>query len=126
VELVSVEGIGPMKLLDVMAVAPCTGNTLAKLAHGISDTSVTLACKAHLRNQRPVVVAISTNDGLSGNCANLAILLGRKHYFFVPFGQDSPETKINSLVARLELLPATIEAALAGSQLEPLLLEHAT
>ncbi|MGE5549321.1 MAG: dipicolinate synthase subunit B [Bacteroidota bacterium] len=121
-DLVSVEGIGPHGLLDVMVVAPCTGNTLAKLANGISDTPVTLACKAHLRNQRPVVIAISTNDGLSGNMVNLAALLGRKHYYFVPFGQDSPETKANSLVAKLELLPAAIEAALDGKQLEPLLI----
>ena len=122
-ELVSVEAIGPKKLLDILAVAPCTGNTLAKLANGISDTPVTLACKAHLRNLRPIVLAISTNDGLSGNAANLAVLLRRKHFFFVPFGQDNPETKANSLVAKLELLPAAIEAALEGRQLEPILLE---
>lgn len=120
-DLVSVEGIGPRGLLDVMVVAPCTGNTLAKLANGISDTPVTLACKAHLRNERPVVIALSTNDGLSGNAVNLAVLLGRRNYYFVPFGQDSPENKVNSLVAKLELLPATIEAALDGRQLEPLL-----
>ena len=122
-DLVSVEAIGPKKLLDVLAVAPCTGNTLAKLANGISDTSVTLACKAHLRNLRPIVLAVSTNDGLSGNAANLAVLLGRKNHFFVPFGQDNPETKACSLMARLDLLPAAIEAALEGRQLEPILLE---
>ena len=88
-DLVSVEGIGPRSLLDVMVVAPCTGNTLAKLAHGISDTPVTLACKAHLRNERPVVIALSTNDGLSGNAVNLATLLGRRNYYFVPFGQET-------------------------------------
>ncbi|NLG84170.1 MAG: dipicolinate synthase subunit B [Firmicutes bacterium] len=120
-DLVSVEPIGSQRLLDVMVVAPCTGNTLAKLAHGISDTTVTFACKAHLRNQRPVVLAISTNDGLSGNVTNLATLLRRKHYYFVPFGQDDPENKPNSLIAKMELLPATIEAALAGRQLQPVL-----
>ncbi|MGE5599226.1 MAG: dipicolinate synthase subunit B [Bacteroidota bacterium] len=120
-DLASVEGIGPGRLLDVLAVAPCTGNTLAKLANGISDTPVTLACKAHLRNQRPVVLAVSTNDGLSGNAVNIGLLLARKHYYFVPFGQDAPEVKANSLVAKVELLPATIEAALEGRQLEPLL-----
>ena len=123
-DLVDVEPIGSKRLLDVMAVAPCTGNTLAKLAHGISDTPVTFACKAHLRNQRPVVLAISTNDGLSGNATNLAALLRRKYYYFVPFGQDDPDNKANSLVARMELLPATIEAALSGRQLQPLLLER--
>ena len=123
-DLVSVEPIGPRRLLDVMVVAPCTGNTLAKLAQGISDTPATLACKAHLRNQRPVVLAISTNDGLSGNAPNLASLLGRKQYFFVPFGQDSPAAKTCSLQAKMELLPEAIEAALEGRQLEPLLIEH--
>ena len=121
-DLVSIEPIGSKRLLDVMVVAPCTGNTLAKLAHGLSDTPVTFACKAHLRNQRPVVLALSTNDGLSGNATNLAALLRRKYYYFVPFGQDDPENKPNSLVARMEFLPATIEAALAGRQLQPVLL----
>ncbi|MGE5527657.1 MAG: dipicolinate synthase subunit B [Patescibacteria group bacterium] len=121
---VSVEAIGPKSLLDVLAVAPCTGNTLAKLAHGISDTVVTLACKAQHRNQRPIVLAVSTNDGLSGNAVSLGILLNRKCYYFVPFGQDNPEGKTNSLLARMDLLPDAIEAALAGRQLEPLLIEH--
>lgn len=120
-QIVQVETIGPKKLLDVMTVAPCTGNTLAKLALGISDTAVTMACKAHLRNERPVVLAVSTNDGLAGNATNLAALMRRKYYYFVPFGQDNPEAKSNSLVARLELLPETIAAALAGRQLQPVL-----
>ncbi len=121
-DLVSVEAIGPQKLLDILVVAPCTGNTLAKLAGGISDTAVTLACKAQLRNNRPIVIAISTNDGLSGNMHNLSVLLSRKHYFFVPFGQDNPEVKNNSLMARMELIPDAVEAAMAGKQLQPLLI----
>lgn len=126
VDLVSVEPIGPKRLLDIMVVAPCTGNTLAKLAHGISDTPVSMACKAHLRNQRPVVIAISTNDGLAGNAANLAALLTRKHFYFVPFGQDTPATKVNSLLAKMELIPATVELALQGRQIEPILVEYHT
>lgn len=123
-EIVQVELIGPKRLLDVMVVAPCTGNTLAKLALGISDTPVTMACKAHLRNQRPVVLAISTNDALSGNAANLATLLRRRYYYFVPFGQDNPEVKAGSLSARMDLLPAAVEASLEGRQLEPILVEY--
>ena len=116
------EPIGPKKLLDVLVIAPCTGNTLAKLAAGIADTPVTLACKAHLRNARPVVVAVSTNDGLAANAASLGQLLNRRHYFFVPFGQDSPEKKPTSLVADMSLIPQTVELALQGQQLQPMLL----
>lgn len=116
------EPIGPKGLLDVLVVAPCTGNTLAKLAAGIADTSVTMAAKAHLRNGRPVVLAISTNDGLSAAARNLGELLCRKHYYFVPFRQDDPEGKPTSLVADLRLLPATIAAALEERQLQPVLL----
>ena len=116
------EPIGPKGLLDVLAVAPCTGNTLAKLAAGIADTSVTFACKAHLRNARPIVLAVSTNDGLAAGAANLGLLLNRKHYYFVPFRQDDPQGKPTSLVADYTLLPETLEAALAGRQLQPLLL----
>ena len=116
------EPIGPKKLLDVLVIAPCTGNTLAKLAAGIADTPVTLACKAHLRNARPVVVAVSTNDGLAANAASLGQLLNRRHYFFVPFGQDSPEKKPTSLVADMSLIPQTVELALQGQQLQPILL----
>ena len=116
------EPIGPKKLLDVLVIAPCTGNTLAKLAAGIADTPVTLACKAHLRNARPVVVAVSTNDGLAANAASLGQLLNRRHYFFVPFGQDSPEKKPTSLVADMSLILQTVELALQGQQLQPILL----
>ncbi len=116
------EPIGPKALFDVLAVAPCTGNTIAKLAHGLTDTPVTMAVKSHLRGERPVVIGVSTNDGLSGSAANLGTLLNRRHYYFVPFRQDSPHTKPRSLVAEMELLPATVAAALDGRQLQPILL----
>ena len=120
--IAAAEPIGPKKLLDLLVIAPCTGNTLAKLAHGIADTPVTLACKAHLRNARPVVVAVSTNDGLAGNAANLGLLLNRRDFYFVPFGQDSPEKKPCSLVADMAQLPQTVALALQGKQLQPMLL----
>lgn len=116
------EPIGPKGLLDVLVVAPCTGNTLAKLAHAITDTPVTMAVKSHLRCNRPVVLAISTNDGLAGSAANLGVLLCRKHYYFVPFGQDAPLEKPNSLVADMERIPEVIEAAQKGEQIQPILL----
>ena len=115
------EALGPQKLLDALAVAPCTGNTLAKLAAGIADTSVTFACKAHLRNRRPVVVAVSTNDGLAAAARNIGELLNRKHYYFVPFGQDDPERKPRSLAADYGRLEETILAAHEGRQVEPIL-----
>lgn len=116
------EPIGPQKLLDVLVIAPCTGNTLAKLAAGIADTAVTMAAKAHLRNGRPVVVAVSTNDGLGGAARNIGELLSRKHYYFVPFRQDDPVGKPTSLVAEMGLVTATVAAALRGEQIQPLLL----
>ncbi len=116
-----VEPIGPKKLLDALIVAPCTGNTLAKLAHGIADTSVTMAVKSHLRNGRPVIVAVSTNDALAGAAENIGRLLVRKNYYFVPFGQDDADGKPTSMVADFEKIPATLEAALQGVQLQPLL-----
>ena len=119
--LVEVEPIGPKKLLDVMVVAPCTGTTLSRLTFGISDTPVTLACKAHLRNNRPVVVAISTNDGLGANLSNVASMLNRKYIYFVPFGQDDPEGKPRSLVAKMELSLQTIVCALKGEQIQPII-----
>ena len=115
------EALGPRTPLDILAVAPCTGNTLAKLAAGIADGPVTFACKAHLRNARPVVVAVSTNDGLAAAAANIGALLNRKHYYFVPFGQDDPAAKPCSLKADLDLLGDTIAAALEGKQLQPVL-----
>ena len=118
----AVEPIGPRKLFDALVIAPCTGNTLAKLAHSIADTPVTMAAKSHLRNGRPVVVAVSTNDGLAGAAENIGKLLARKHYYFVPFGQDDPMGKATSLVADFTLIPQTLELALEGRQLQPILL----
>lgn len=124
VTLVDVEPIGPKKLLDIVVVAPCTGNTLAKLTMGVTDSTVLLACKAELRNNRPVVIAISTNDGLSANAKNLGMLLNRKNIFFVPFGQDAPQTKQASLIAKMSLLPETILEALQNRQIQPLLVSY--
>lgn len=115
------EPIGPKKLLDVLIIAPCTGNSLAKLSHSIADTAVTMAAKSHLRNGRPVVVAVSTNDGLAGAAENIGKLLARKHYFFVPYGQDDSQKKPTSLVAHFDLIPETMELAVQGVQLQPLL-----
>ena len=120
--LTQTEPIGPKKTLDSQVVAPCTGNTLAKLATGIADTPVTLACKAHLRNSRSVVLAVSTNDGLAANARSIGVLLDRKHLYFVPFGQDDPEKKPTSLVADMSSIPQTVAAALEGRQLQPILL----
>lgn len=117
-----VEPFGPKKLLDALIVAPCTGNTLAKLAHGIADTSVTMAVKSHLRNGRPVIIAVSTNDALSGAAENIGRLLVRKNYYFVPFGQDDAFGKPASMVADFDQIPQTLAAALEGRQIQPLLL----
>lgn len=116
------EPIGPKKMLDALVIAPCTGNTLAKLAHGIADGPVTMAAKSHLRNGRPVIVAVSTNDALGAAAENIGKLLARKHYYFVPFRQDDPENKPTSMVADFTLIPQTLEAALEGRQLQPILL----
>lgn len=118
------EPVGPGKLFDIMVIAPCTGNTLAKLATGITDTPVLLAAKAHLRNGRPLVLGISTNDGLSINAKNLGLVLNMKNIYFVPFGQDNPREKKNSLVAHMHLIAETLEQALKGQQLQPLLREY--
>ena len=117
-----VEPIGPKKLLDALVIAPCTGNTLAKLAHSIADTPVTMAAKSHLRNGRPVIIAISTNDALAGAAENIGKLLTRKHYYFVPFRQDDPQKKPTSIVADFSRIPQTLEAALEGRQIQPLLI----
>ena len=115
------EPIGPKKLLDLLVIAPCTGNTLSKLANGITDTPVTMAAKAHLRNQLPVVLAIATNDGLAGSAKNLGLLLNTRNIYFVPFGQDDPEKKMTSLIARFGLIVPSIELALEGKQMQPIL-----
>lgn len=116
------EPIGPKALLDLIVVAPCTGNTLAKLANGITDTSVTLAVKAHLRNQRPVLLGVSTNDGLGNAAKNIGTLLNVKNMFFIPFNQDDYENKPNSLVADFNKLIPACSAALEFKQLQPVLL----
>ena len=115
------EPLGPALPLDALIIAPCTGNTLAKLAHGITDSSVTMAAKAHLRNGRPLIIAFSTNDGLSGSAENIGKLLNRKNIYFVPFRQDDAEKKPRSLQAVFPLMEDTIEAALRGEQLQPIL-----
>lgn len=121
--IVAAEPIGPKKLLDVLVIAPCTGNTLAKLAHGIADTPVTMAAKSHLRNGRPVVIALSTNDALAAAAENIGKLLARRHYYFVPYGQDAPEGKPTSLIADFTKIPQAIEFALLGKQLQPILIQ---
>ena len=115
------EPIGPKGLLDALVICPCTGNTLGKLAHGITDSSVTMAAKAHLRNGRPLIIAVSTNDGLGASAPNLGTMLGRKNVYFVPFGQDDWQGKPASLVADFTLVPQAVEAACRGEQLQPLL-----
>jgi dipicolinate synthase subunit B len=116
------EPIGPQKLLDILVIAPCTGNTLAKLTAGLADSAVTMAAKAHLRNGRPIVVAVSTNDGLSTAARNIGELLCRKNYYFVPFRQDDPKGKPTSLVADMKLVASTVAEALEGRQIQPILL----
>ena len=120
--LAEVEPIGPKRLLDALIIAPCTGNTLAKISHSIADTSVTMAAKSHLRNSRPVLIAVSTNDGLAGAAENIGRLLARKNFYFVPFGQDDPINKPTSLVADFDRIPEAMAAALLGIQLQPVLL----
>ena len=121
--ITSAEPLGPKVKLDAMVIAPCTGNTLAKLALGITDTAVTMAAKAHLRNMRPLVIAISTNDALSANLGNIATLLARKNVYFVPFGQDDAENKPNSLSADFSAIGNTLKLAMEGKQIQPLILK---
>ncbi len=115
------ESIGPKGFLDALVILPCTGNTAAKLANGITDTPVLMAAKAHLRNNKPLIISISTNDGLGMNLKNMGLLLNSKNIYFVPFGQDNWNLKPNSLVAHTELLLPTLEAALMHKQYQPLL-----
>jgi len=114
------EPIGPQKLIDCLVIAPCTGNTLAKLANGVTDTSVTMAAKAHLRNGRPLVIALASNDALGANAKNFGILINAKNVYFVPVNQDDPVKKPQSLVADMTQIPETVEAALAGRQIQPI------
>jgi dipicolinate synthase subunit B len=122
--IVAAEPIGPNKLYDVIVVAPCTGNTLAKLANAITDTTVLMACKAHMRNLRPIVLAISTNDGLGLNAKNLGLLINTKNMYMVPFGQDNPLAKANSLVAHMHMIVDTVAAAMEGKQIQPMLVDY--
>ena len=120
--LVEAEPLGPKRMMDVLLIAPCTGSTLAKLAAGISDGVVTLAAKSHLRNGGSVVIAPATNDGLTASAGNIAALLNRKNYYFVPFGQDDPEAKPASLVADFTRIAETVDAAAEGRQIQPILI----
>ena len=118
------EPIGPKKLFDALIIAPCTGNTLSKLAAGITDSSVTMASKAHLRNGRPLLIAISTNDALGASYRNIGQLLNVKNIFFVPYGQDDPLKKQTSMVAEFSMVKPALEAALSGIQLQPVIIKH--
>ena len=120
--IAQVEPIGPKKLLDLLIVAPCTGNTIAKIANGITDTPVSLAVKSHLRNGKPVIIAISTNDALAHSAINIGKLLNTRNIFFVPFSQDDPFAKPTSAVAKFELIAETADSALKNSQIQPVLL----
>lgn len=121
VSIPQAEPIGPQNLLDILVILPCTGNTIAKLANGITDTPALMAAKAHLRNDKPVLISVSTNDALGMNMKNIGLLLNAKNIYFVPFGQDNPEKKPNSMIARTELLIPSIEAALIGKQYQPVI-----
>ena len=116
------EPIGPQSLLDLLIILPCTGNTIAKLANGITDTPALMAAKAHLRNEKPLLLSISTNDALGMNMKNIGLLLNAKHIYFIPFGQDNPQKKPNSMIARTELLIPAAKAALEGKQYQPLIM----
>lgn len=120
--IVQAEPIGPKKLFDILIIAPCTGNTLAKLAHGIADGPVTMAAKSHLRNGRPILIGVSTNDALSTAAENIGKLMAKKHYYFVPYRQDDPDHKPNSMVADFCTIPQALEAALEGRQFQPVIL----
>ena len=120
--IAEVEPIGPRKLFDILVIAPCTGNTLAKLAAGIADGPVTLAAKSHLRNGRPILLAVSSNDALAANAPSVGTLLARRHFYFVPMGQDDPAGKPRSVVADFSRIPDALAAALEGRQLQPILL----
>ena len=115
------EPIGPNRSLEALIIAPCTGNTLAKMTHGITDTSVTMAAKAHLRNQRPLIIGLCTNDGLSANSSNIGVMLGKKNVFFVPFYQDDVDQKPASVICDMDLVMKTYELALQRKQIQPII-----
>ncbi len=119
---VEAEKLGPKNLLDTIIIAPCTGNTLSKMAHAITDSSVLMASKGLLRNNKPIVIAVSTNDALSNNLKNIGMLINTKNFYFVPFGQDNYKGKPNSMVADFSLMIPTIEEALEGKQIQPVIL----
>lgn len=119
--IVEAEPIGPRQMLDLLVIAPCTGNTLSKICYGITDTAVTMSAKAHLRNSKPLLIGISTNDGLSNNAKNIGLMLNRKNVFFIPFGQDDYAKKCNSLVSKFDLILESCQMALDGKQLQPVL-----
>ncbi len=121
-DIVGAEPLGPSNAFDILAIAPCTGNTLSKIATGISDDAVTMSAKAHMRNYKPLVIAISTNDALGLNMKNIATLLNEKNVYFVPFKQDDPIKKPKSMIAELNLLIPTLEHALQGKQIQPIIL----
>lgn len=122
-DIVEAEPIGPKNLLDLLIVSPCTGNTLGKIANGITDTSVTMAVKAHLRNNKPVIIALATNDALGASAKNIGILLNTKNIYFVPFGQDDPFSKNNSLISDFSLIYETMISAINDKQLQPIIKE---
>ena len=114
------EPIGPKGYLDALVIAPCTGNTMAKLCNGITDTPVLMAAKAHLRNEKPLIISMSSNDALGMNLKNIGMLMNMKNIYFVPFGQDNYQKKPNSMIAHVELIAETVEAALEGRQIQPI------
>ncbi len=122
-DIKSAEPIGPKKLLDALVIAPCTGNTLSKIANATTDSCVAMAAKANLRNKAPLIIAISTNDGLSASAMNLGTLLARKNVYFVPFGQDDPVKKPDSLISDMSLIGETLIAAMEKYQIQPILLK---
>ncbi len=122
--IVDAEPLGPKNMVDIIVAAPCTGNTLAKLAHAITDTPVLMAIKGHLRNEKPVVLALATNDALGLNMKNIGVLMSTKNIYFVPLGQDNYKTKPNSMVAKMDMIIPTIEEAINGKQIQPVIITY--
>lgn len=118
------EPIGPKKMLDALIIAPCTGNTLSKIANGITDSCVSMAAKAHLRNRRPLILSVATNDGLGAGAKNIGLLLNTSNIYFVPFGQDDPKGKPTSIISHIDMTEITLKAALEGQQYQPVIKEY--